>query len=262
MIPGTPADKIIHYNAKCYSGQFSDDGNFFFCCAQDFRVRMYDTSNPYDWEYYKSVDFPWGQWTITDATLSPDNKFLAYSSIRSEVCLASTDPNDSSDPWRLDFADTGGSTGRRGRRGHGSSHFAIWSIRFSGDGREIVAGTGDNSVNVFDLDTSKTVLRIPAHGDHVNAVCYVDIASPHILYSGSDDTLIKVWDRRSMSDNRPAGVFIGHTEGLTYVDSRGDGRYVLSNGKDQTMKLWDLRKMMSTERASTFNWKSLMLTTT
>lgn len=46
---------------------------------------------------------------------------------------------------------------------------------------------------------------------------------------------------------------MGHTEGLTYVDSKGDGRYVLSNGKDQTMKLWDLRKMMSTEKSSSIN---------
>lgn len=53
MIPESVADTIIHYNARCYSGQFSDDGNFFFSCAQDFRVRMYDTSNPYDWKYYK-----------------------------------------------------------------------------------------------------------------------------------------------------------------------------------------------------------------
>lgn len=53
MIPESAADMIIHYNARCYSGQFSDDGNFFFSCAQDFRVRMYDTSNPYDWKYYK-----------------------------------------------------------------------------------------------------------------------------------------------------------------------------------------------------------------
>jgi DDB1- and CUL4-associated factor 11 len=59
-----------------------------------------------------------------------------------------------------------------------------------------------------------------------------------------------VWDRRSLADGREAGVFMGHTEGLTYVDSKGDGRYVLSNGKDQTAKLWDLRKMISTERAS------------
>lgn len=53
-----------------------------------------------------------------------------------------------------------------------------------------------------------------------------------------------------MGDNRAAGVFVGHTEGVTYVDSKGDGRYVLSNGKDQMMKLWDLRKMTSTEDAS------------
>lgn len=84
----------------------------------------------------------------------------------------------------------------------------------------------------------------------MNAVCFGDASSPHILYSGSDDTLIKVWDRRSMGDSREAGVFMGHTEGVTYVDSKGDGRYVLSNGKDHSMKLWDLRKMMSTDKAS------------
>jgi WD repeat-containing protein 23 len=52
-----------------------------------------------------------------------------------------------------------------------------------------------------------------------------------------------------MGDGREAGVFLGHTEGLTYVDSKGDGRYVLSNAKDQTAKLWDLRKMMSKDEA-------------
>ena len=244
MIPEGAADTIIHYNARCYSGQFSDDGNFFFSCAQDFRVRMYDTSNPYDWKYYKSVVYPYGQWTITDASLSPDNRFLAYSSIRSIVCLAPTDPNNESEPHLLDFANTGT------LHPHGlHTYFGIWSIRFSGDGREIVAGTGDNAVYVYDIERRQSILRIPGHDDDVNAVCFGDSQSPHILYSGSDDTTIKVWDRRSMGDGREAGVFLGHTEGLTYVDSKGDGRYVLSNGKDQTAKLWDLRKMMSKEKA-------------
>ncbi len=94
------------------------------------------------------------------------------------------------------------------------------------------------------------MLRIPGHNDDVNAVCFADGSSPHILYSGSDDNLIKVWDRRSMRHNSEAGVFVGHTQGLTYVDSKGDGRYLLSNGKDQTMKLWDLRKMWSSEDAA------------
>ena len=75
---GTVADKIIHYDSRAYSGQFSDDGNFFFSCTQNFKVRMYDTSNPYEWKYYKTVDYPFGQWTITDATLYKDNRFLAY----------------------------------------------------------------------------------------------------------------------------------------------------------------------------------------
>lgn len=38
---------------------------------------------------------------------------------------------------------------------------------------------------------------------------------------------------------------MGHLEGITFVDSRNDGRYFISNGKDQTIKLWDIRKMSS-----------------
>ncbi|KAL9587224.1 MAG: hypothetical protein Q9212_000383 [Teloschistes hypoglaucus] len=235
--------------ANKLTAQFSDDGNFFFSCGKDFKVRMYDTSNPYKWKYYKTAIYPYGQWTITDASLSPDNRFLAYSSIRSVVCLAPTDPTLSAEsPLFLDFSDMGQSRHDRFRGAH--SNFGIWSIRFSGDGREVVAGTSNQSVYVYDIEAKRSILQIRGHNDDVNAVCFGDKSSPHILYSGSDDTLIKVWDRRSMGDSREAGVFMGHTEGLTYVDSKGDGRYVLSNGKDQTMKLWDLRKMMPTEKAS------------
>lgn len=124
LIPSSSADTIINYNARCYSGQFSDDGNFFFSCAQDFRVRMYDTSNPYRWKYYKTAHYLGGQWTITDATLSPDNRFLAYSSIRSAVCLSPTDPENTMEPSVLEFSDMG--QGRRGGRNWG--HFGVCII--------------------------------------------------------------------------------------------------------------------------------------
>ena len=116
MLPASKADTIVEYDSRVYSGQFSDDGNFFFSCGQDFRVRMYDTSNPYRWKYYKSVVYHGGRWTITDASLSPDNKFLAYSSIRPRVCLASTDPHDDSEPWLLDFS-------RQRRRGAHDNYY-------------------------------------------------------------------------------------------------------------------------------------------
>jgi len=249
MIPSTTPDAIINYNQRCYSGQFSEDGNFFFSCSQDFKVRMYDTSNPYSWKYYKTAVYYGGTWTITDASLSPDNKYLAYSSIRPQVCLAPTDPDNNADPYTLDFSNVGSSR-RFGRFGN---NWGIWSLRFSGDGREIVAGTSDCSIYVYDLETNQSVLRIEGHSDHVNAVCYGDKNSPHILLSGSDDTTVKVWDRRSLGDGREAGVFIGHTEGLTYVDSKGDGRHVISNSKDQTVKLWDMRKMVSPDKAASMD---------
>ncbi|KAI1819958.1 WD40-repeat-containing domain protein [Xylaria intraflava] len=237
MIPRTDADMVINYNDSVYSGQFSADGNFFYACVKDFRVRMYNTSNPYDWRHYKTVEFPFGSWTLTDASLSPDNKWLAYTSIQSNVCLAPTDPNDTGDPYTLSLSQHGRQTTAW------RSSFGIWSIRFSGDGRELVAGTNANSIIVYDIESRRVLHHIEGHENDVNAVCFADKSSPHILYSGSDDTTIKVWDRRSMGDGREAGAFMGHIEGLTYIDSKDDGRYLLSNGKDQSMKLWDLKMM-------------------
>ncbi|KAI1346111.1 WD40-repeat-containing domain protein [Xylaria sp. FL0043] len=237
LIPRTDADMIINYDENVYSGQFSDDGNFFYACVKDFKVRMYDTSNPYNWRHYKTVSYPFGSWTLTDASLSPDNKWLAYTSIQSNVCLAPTDPNDTGDPYTLSLSEYGA------RRGTWRDTFGIWSIRFSGDGRELVAGTNARSIIVYDIESRRVLHHIEGHEDDVNAVCFADKASPHILYSGSDDTTIKVWDRRSMGDEREAGAFVGHIEGLTYMDSKDDGRYLLSNGKDQSMKLWDLKMM-------------------
>ena len=57
---------------------------------------------------------------------------------------------------------------------------------------------------------------------------------------------LQVWDRRYVNaKGKPAGVLMGHLEGITFIDSRGDGRYLISNGKDQAIKLWDIRKMSS-----------------
>ena len=246
MLPTTDAKHIIHYDDPVYSGQFSDDGNFFFSCCQDFNVRMYDTSNPYNWKHYKTVSYPWGQWTLTDASLSPDNKWLAYTSISSLVSIAPTDPLDTGDPYTLDLSDSPDM--RRNAWGRAGSFSGIWSIRFSGDGRELVAGTNRDSIVVYDIESRQVLHHIEGHDNDVNAVCFADKSSPHIIYSGSDDATIKVWDRRSMGDRREAGAFVGHIEGLTYIDSKGDGRYILSNGKDQSMKLWDLRMVMSTDR--------------
>jgi len=56
-----------------------------------------------------------------------------------------------------------------------------------------------------------------------------------------------VWDRRELRERspNPVGIFAGHTDGITHIDAKGDGRYLISNSKDQTIKLWDMRKFAS-----------------
>lgn len=53
-----------------------------------------------------------------------------------------------------------------------------------------------------------------------------------------------MWDRRCLSEANPnpVGYLAGHMDGVTFIDSRGDGRHLISNSKDQSIKLWDIRK--------------------
>jgi len=126
--------------------------------------------------------------------------------------------------------------------------FCIFSTAFSQDNREIMGGANDRCLYVFDRELNKRTLRIAAHEDDVNAVAFADETS-HILFSGSDDGLCKIWDRRTLREDepKPVGVLAGHHDGITFIDSKLDGRYLISNCKDQTIKLWDIRHLSSKE---------------
>ena len=45
----------------------------------------------------------------------------------------------------------------------GGYSFGIFSVKFSTDGRELVAGSNDDSIYVYDLEANKLSLRIVAH---------------------------------------------------------------------------------------------------
>lgn len=186
----------------------------------------------------KTVQGVEGQWTITDADVDRAGKRMIYSSITPYVHMLRTEADDM-EQTTLDF---------RGSRGSGSRYgyesFGIWSIRFSADGKEIVAGASGGNILVFDIEADRRVLSVTGHQDDVNAVCFADESSTNILVSGSDDGYVKIWDRRSLNASQtPSGVLVGATEGITYAAPKGDGRYILANSKDQACRLYDLRKM-------------------
>ena len=56
-----------------------------------------------------------------------------------------------------------------------------------------------------------------------------------------------MWDRRNLREDNPipVGILAGHVSGITYIDPKVDGRHLITNSKDQTIKLWDTRVFSS-----------------
>lgn len=71
--------------------------------------------------------------------------------------------------------------------------------------------------------TCANFFQVPAHMDDINAVAWADKES-NIFISGSDDGLVKVWDKRCLlssessacvsksEDNKCVGLLSGHTQ--------------------------------------------------
>ncbi|XP_030974970.1 LEC14B homolog isoform X2 [Quercus lobata] len=126
-----------------------------------------------------------------------------------------------------------------------SLRWTITDTSLSPDQQYLVYASMSPMVHIVNVGSAATESVANITSD-VNTVCFAD-ETGHLLYSGSDDNLCKVWDRRCfITKGQAAGVLMGHLQGITFLDSRGDGRYLISNGKDQTTKLWDIRKMSST----------------
>ncbi|CAB4005840.1 DDB1- and CUL4-associated factor 11 [Paramuricea clavata] len=221
--------EVVQNSAKVFCGSYSQDGSVFMSASQDCHIKLYETSSGKLKEFQDVVAQNVG-WSIVDTAYSHDQRHLIYSSWSSDIYLC-------------DIA--GGY-----ERSHVALHmrpsihsFCAFSIKFSQDDNEILTGSNDGSIYIYNRGCGRRTLRIDAHSDDVNTVCFCDNTS-QLLFSGSDDGVCKVWDRRTLNEERPkpVGIFAGHACGIACIDSKGDGRYLITSSKDQSIKLWDMRK--------------------
>uniref|UniRef100_A0A673CG09 Ddb1 and cul4 associated factor 11 n=1 Tax=Sphaeramia orbicularis TaxID=375764 RepID=A0A673CG09_9TELE len=221
------------YQQKAFCGVYSEDGNMFLSACQDQNIRLYDTSRG-RFHLRRTVKARDVGWSVLDVCFTPDAHHVLYSSWSDYIHLCSID-GDSENHTALDLNPD-------------ERRFCVFSLAASTDGKEILGGANDGCLYVFDLDQNKRTLKIDAHEDDVNAVAFAD-SSSQLLFSGSDDALCKVWDRRTLREDRPqpVGQLAGHRDGITFIHSKGDARYLISNSKDQSIKLWDVRKFSPKE---------------
>ncbi|XP_971729.2 DDB1- and CUL4-associated factor 11 [Tribolium castaneum] len=232
---------LSFYNGKVFCGIFSKDGKMFITASQDRQIRLYKSDDA-SYKLFNTLSARDIGWSIIDVAISPDQNQFVYSTWSSSLHLCSVNESSHQEPLSLT------NTSRR---------FCVFSVVFSSDGKEFLCGANDGSLYIYDLQRRGRTLKIPAHEYDVNSVAFADDSS-HIIYSGGDDGLIKVWDRRTLDESsvKPVGKLAGHMDGITFIDSRGDGRHLISNSKDQSIKLWDVR-IFSGERAAEKSLKAV-----
>lgn len=169
--------------------------------------------------------------------------------------------------------------------GHGG---AIMDLQFNEDGSEMVSCSTDKSIFIWDINTCERIKKLKGHKSFVNSVSIARTGSVPLICSGSDDSTVKVWDRRQKGasltydnkyqvlsvafnktgeqiffggidnqikvwDTRMAGgellyTLRGHTDSITGLSISHDGNYIASNAMDNTIRLWDVRPFAPQER--------------
>ncbi|XP_035286802.1 DDB1- and CUL4-associated factor 11-like isoform X2 [Anguilla rostrata] len=232
FLPNQVTHKEI-YQQKAFCGVYSEDGDSFLSACQDHNIRLYDTSKG-RFALKNMVKARDMGWSVLDVCFTPDSHSVLYSSWSDCIHVCSLDSTSQTHTALQLKPD--------------ERRFCVFSVATSSDGKEVLGGANDGCLYVFDREQNKRTLKIYAHDDDVNAVTFADRSS-QLLFSGSDDALCKVWDRRTLREDKPepVGQLAGHTDGVTFIHSKGDARYLISNSKDQSIKLWDVRRFSSGE---------------
>src|SRR5882762_1450170 len=119
-------------------------------------------------------------------------------------------------------------------QGHSNS---LYSVIFSPDGQQIVSGSADNTIRVWDIRTEKTVVGpLKGHTDYVQHVVFS--ADGKQIASVSTDTTVRLWDVDS--GRLVQGPLKKHGGTVFLVEFSPDGKRLVSVALDGYICVWDV----------------------
>uniref|UniRef100_D3TNE4 WD40 repeat-containing protein n=1 Tax=Glossina morsitans morsitans TaxID=37546 RepID=D3TNE4_GLOMM len=232
FIPNKKIDRLMSLESKIFVCKFNSDGSKLITASQDDIIRIFDASKG---TYYriKRSEMRNVNSSILDIDFSPCSRYYAYSTCLNYFFVVPTDSASN----HIQLYDVN----------IGRNRTAMFSIRFSPSdgGRTLVGGCDNSTIFICDRETSSVRALRTQHFSSVdiNAISYVSDQDSNLVVSGCSNGFIKLWDLRcNYRADKSASVFVGHLDGITYIDPRNDGHYLLSNARDQSIKIWDIRQ--------------------
>src|SRR5882762_9908926 len=114
--------------------------------------------------------------------------------------------------------------------GHTGSCFRI---AFSPDGGQLVSGSSDHTIHLWNMQTGALLEVMTGHSGPVLSLAY----SPNgmIIASGSQDDTVRLWDATT---GLQIMVYTGHSSSVWCVTFSIDGLHLASGGVDGKVHIW------------------------
>lgn len=100
--------------------------------------------------------------------------------------------------------------------------------------RYLAAGGSDGSISIFDLKTMKNIGSLMQHEDAIEGL---EFYQDDYLISASLDKTIGLW---RVSDWNQMKQLKGHTASISAISISPTGKFMLSAGRDGSLRMWDL----------------------
>ncbi|PVH69315.1 HET-D [Cadophora sp. DSE1049] len=124
---------------------------------------------------------------------------------------------------------------------------AVMSVAFSPNGKQVVSGSDDQTVRLWDAATGALQQTLEGHASRVMSVAFSPDGKQGVrsvafspdgkqVVSGSTDETVRLWDTATGALQQ---TLKGHSDWVRSVAFSPDGRQVVSGSDDETVRLWD-----------------------
>jgi len=111
----------------------------------------------------------------------------------------------------------------------------VSSVAFSQDGSQVVSGSYDKTVRIWNVTTGEVEAELKGHTNKVTSVAFSQDGSR--VVSGSYDRTVRIWN---VMTGEVEAELKGHTDEVNSVAFSQDGSQVVSGSDDKTVRIWNV----------------------